>query len=77
MADEMTPIEKADPGPSDKFRGPRPSTEIARELAYAAAQLRHAYVQLAAGTVVMQKEFADGLISPQIACIEKVLRRLA
>ena len=69
-------IAKAPPGPDDKFHI-KPSVEFVRELTFAVAQLRHAYANLAAGTVVNQKEFADGLISPQIARIEKVLRRLA
>jgi hypothetical protein len=65
----------APPSP-DNFRV-KPSTVIVRELTFAVAQLRHAYIQLAAGTVVNQKEFADGLVSPQIATIEKIIRRLA
>ena len=60
----------------DNFRV-KPSVVFTRELTFAVAQLRHAYAQLAAGTVVNQKEFADELISPQIERIEKVLRRLA
>lgn len=39
----------------------------------ALAQLRHAYMQLAAGTVKDQKQFADGLIAPQIRALEKIL----
>lgn len=35
------------------------------------AQLRHAYMQLAAGTVRNQKQFADGLIAPQIRELER------
>lgn len=35
------------------------------------AQLRHAYMQLCAGTVVDQKRFADGLIAPAIRYFEK------
>jgi hypothetical protein len=35
------------------------------------AQLRHAYMQLAAGTVRDQKRFADGLIAPQIRELER------
>jgi hypothetical protein len=65
--------EQAPPG--DNFRI-KPSVIFTRELTLAVAQLRHAYAQLAAGTVKDQKEFADGLISPQIERIEKVLRRL-
>lgn len=34
------------------------------------AQLRHAYAQLAAGTVKDQKQFADGLLAPLIRRIE-------
>lgn len=37
------------------------------------AQLRHAYAQLAAGTVVDQKQFADGLIAPAIQRLEATL----
>ena len=33
--------------------------------------LRHAYEQLAAGTVIDQKQFADGLISPAIQTLER------
>jgi len=73
---ERRVIEKADPGPGDQFHV-KPSIEFARELTFAVAALRHAYANLAAGEVTNQKEFADGLISPQIARIEKVLRRLA
>ena len=62
--------------PPDNFRV-KPSLVFTRELTFAVAQLRHAYAQLAAGTVVNQQEFADGLIAPQIERIEKVLRRLA
>lgn len=76
MPEKLEPIEKAAPGPGDKFHI-KPSVEFARELTFAVAQLRHAYAQLAAGAVGDQKEFADGLISPQIARIETVLRRLA
>ena len=61
--------------PGDNFRI-KPSVVFTRELSFAIAQLRHAYAQLAAGEVKNQKEFADGLISPQIERIEKVLRRL-
>jgi hypothetical protein len=68
--------EKADPG-DDFGHYRKPSLMMAAELTGAVAQLRHAYAQLAAGGVINQKEFADGLISPQIATIEKVIRRLA
>jgi hypothetical protein len=37
----------------------------------AAAQLRHAYAQLHAGTVKDQRQFAEGLIAPAIAAIER------
>jgi hypothetical protein len=40
------------------------------ELAFAIAQLRHAYAQLAVGAVKDQKQFADGLIAPQIRALE-------
>jgi hypothetical protein len=55
----------------------KPSIIFTRDLTLAVAQLRHAYAQLAAGTVVDQKKFADGLISPQIERIENMLRRFA
>jgi hypothetical protein len=68
--------EENKPAPSgDKFHV-KPSVVFTRELSFAIAQLRQAYAQLAAGEVKNQKEFADGLISPQIARIETVLRRL-
>ena len=41
------------------------------EVAFAIAQLRHAYAQLAAGTVVDQASFARGLIGPAIAALER------
>ena len=43
------------------------------ELMLILAQLRHAYAQLKAGTVVKQPDFADGLIAPQIRKIEELL----
>ena len=61
--------------PGDNFRI-KPSVVFTRDLSLAVASLRHAYAQLAAGAVKDQKEFADGLISPQIARIETVLWRL-
>jgi hypothetical protein len=70
------PIGKTDPGPGDQFHI-KPSVEFARELTFAVASLRHAYIQLAANRVVDQQSFADGLIAPQIVRIEKVIRRLA
>jgi len=36
------------------------------------AQLRHAYSQLASGSVSNQKNFADGLIAPQIERLEEL-----
>jgi hypothetical protein len=39
--------------------------------AFHLAQLRHAYAQLAAGRVVDQKQFADGLIAPVIRHMEE------
>ena len=41
-------------------------------LAGVIAQLRHANMQLAAGAVKDQKQFADGLIAPQIRKLEKL-----
>lgn len=73
-----TKLDKIDPAPAppgDNFRI-KPSAVFTRDLSLAVAQLRHAYAQLSAGAVVDQKEFADGLISPQITRIENVLRRL-
>lgn len=55
----------------------KPSVAFVRELTFAVAQLRHAYVQLCEGVVGDPKEFADGLIAPQIARIETVIRRLS
>jgi hypothetical protein len=63
------------PAPDD-FKLGRPSQELARDLTTCVAQLRHAYAQLNAGTVLNQPEFARGLIAPQIEKIEKVLRRI-
>jgi hypothetical protein len=73
---KLDKIADAPAPPGDNFRV-KPSVIFTQELTLAIAQLRHAYAQLAAGTVVDQKEFAEGLISPQIARIENVLRRLA
>lgn len=39
--------------------------------AFDVARLRHAYEHLAAGRVVNQKEFADGLIAPVIRRMEE------
>jgi hypothetical protein len=44
-----------------------------QELELIISNLRHAYMQLAAGTVRLQKEFADGLIAPQIRKLEKMV----
>lgn len=45
-------------------------TEIDRII----AQLRHAYRQLVAGAVVDQKQFADGLLGPQIKRLEALAK---
>lgn len=50
--------------------------DVKQQLEGIAAQLRHAYAQLAAGTVVRQQEFAEGLISPQIKRLERLAGRL-
>ena len=42
-------------------------------LKFQLAQLRHAYTHLAAGTVVDQKQFADGLIAPAIRRLEEYI----
>lgn len=47
-------------------------SSIEMELIGIIAQLRHAYMQLAAGTVKNQQMFADGLIAPQIKRLEKL-----
>ena len=44
-----------------------------RTLQVVLAQLRHAYAHLAAERVVRQREFADGLIAPQIRALEALL----
>lgn len=44
--------------------------ENATVLRLVSAQLRHAYKQLSDGAVVNQKEFADGLLSPNIKFLE-------
>lgn len=49
----------------------RSSFLMEMELRHVLAQLRHAYAQLAAETVQDQKQFANGLISPQIKRLEK------
>ena len=72
---KLDKIEPKPAPPGDNFRI-KPSVVFTRELSLAVASLRHAYAQLAAGAVKDQKEFADGLISPQITRIENVLRRL-
>lgn len=77
LADEAALREKKKAPPGDDFNTKiRPSHQIARDLTSAAAQLRHGYTSLMAGTVSDQREFATGLIAPQIECIEKVLRRI-
>ena len=48
-----------------------PKTESA-SLEFHIAQLRHAYKQLNDETVIKQKEFANGLISPVIKFLEKI-----
>lgn len=47
-------------------------SNIEAELIGIIAQLRHAYTQLKAGTVVKQEQFAEGLIAPQIRRLEKL-----
>ncbi len=42
-------------------------------LAYCVGQLRHAYHNLIDGVVKDQKQFADGLIAPQIRFFETLL----
>lgn len=44
----------------------------ANEVAAVLAQLRHAYHNLIDGCVIDQKEFANGLIAPQIRRLEKL-----
>lgn len=39
------------------------------------AQLRHAYAHLAAGRVIDQREFADGLIAPAIRFLEQAVEQ--
>lgn len=43
----------------------------------AAANLRHAYLQLSEGCVAIkhQRQFADGLISPVIKFLEEIMRK--
>jgi hypothetical protein len=43
-----------------------------KRLAAEIAQLRHAYMHLAAGRVTKQKMFADGLIAPAIRFLERM-----
>jgi hypothetical protein len=47
------------------------------ELPFIIAQLRHAYMQLAAGTVRDQKQFAEGLLAPEIRRLESIMEREA
>ena len=59
----------------DEMYIPNDKTKLAMvelELTGALAQLRHAYMQLDAGTVMKQKEFANGLLAPQIRRLEKL-----
>ncbi len=46
---------------------------LEEELEFVVAQLRHAYTQLKVGSVARQPEFADGLISPQIKRLERII----
>lgn len=48
-----------------------PDRPRSRDLAFDVAQLRHAYAHLRSGSVRDQKEFAEGLLSPIIASLEK------
>jgi hypothetical protein len=41
-------------------------------LAFEIAQLRHAYEQLAKGSVKDQRQFAEGLIAPVIRSLERM-----
>lgn len=74
--EKLDKIAPAPVGPGDNFRI-KPSAIFTRDLSLAVAQLRDAYEQLAIGSVLDQKEFADGVIAPQIERIEATLRRLA
>ena len=49
---------------------------VTRDLDLALAQLRHAYTHLAAERVVKQKMFADGLLGPEIARLERIRARM-
>lgn len=49
------------------------SDEDRKSLEFHVAQLRHAYTHLKAERVMRQGEFANGLISPAIRAIERVL----
>lgn len=44
-----------------------------KELQFATAQLRAAYTALMEGRVTDQKQFAEGLIAPQIERLERFL----
>jgi len=51
--------------------------ETLQRLPFAIAQLRHAYAQLIGGHVHAKRQFADGLIAPQIQTLEQVDAALA
>jgi hypothetical protein len=53
---------------------PNAATVAANEIALTLAQLRHAYEQLAAGTVEDQVRFANGLIAPAIRRLERIIQ---
>lgn len=53
----------------------QPQEQDGVDLAGILAQLRHAYTHLAAERVTKQREFADGLIAPQIRKLEALTRR--
>ena len=49
------------------------NTVLVKELRFACSQLRHANLQLQNGTVKDQKQFADGLIAPQVVLLEHLI----
>ena len=51
-------------------------SQLQNRLKFQIAQLRHAYKQLSEGNVKLQKEFADGLISPAIVEFENSLKEI-
>jgi hypothetical protein len=53
-------------------QSPTAPQEGMMRLEFIIAQLRHAYAQLNAGTVRDQKEFAKGLLAPQIESLEQL-----